>query len=73
MDTEYLIVDQSCQSQVVKDLSAIAPHIDRAVLAQALIVEAIDLGDLSRLMISSNQGNSLRVSDLHSSLILLTY
>ena len=41
MHTEYLIVYNGCQCEVIKYLSAIAPNVDRTVLSQALIVEAI--------------------------------
>ena len=47
MDTEDLFVDDGRQRKEIHDLSAVAPHIDTAVLAHALIVEAVDLGDLS--------------------------
>ena len=40
------------------------PHIGVAILAQTLIVKAIDLGDLSCLMVATQNGNSAGVADL---------
>lgn len=44
MDTEDAAVDEGGEREVVKHISAVAPDVDRAVLAQALVVEAINLG-----------------------------
>lgn len=63
MYAENLVINDGSQWQEIKDLSAVPPHVNRAVLPQALIVETVDLGDLSALMISSNQGNSVSVPD----------
>jgi hypothetical protein len=64
MNAENLIIDDSREGQIIKDLCAVAPYVDRTILSQALIVEAIDLGDLSAFMITSNQGDSFWVSHL---------
>lgn len=64
MDTEDLLVDECSQWKEVHDLRAVAPHIHRAILAQAFIIETIHLGDLTTLMIASNQGNVLGVPNL---------
>ena len=37
----YLVLDQSCERQVVKEIREVLPYIGIAVLSQALIVEAI--------------------------------
>lgn len=62
MDAEDLVVNDGGQAQVVKDLSAVSPHIYRAVLLQALIVKSIHLSNLSGLMVATNQGNAIGVS-----------
>ena len=46
MHAKDLLVNYSCQGQKVHNLSAIAPYIDRAVLAKTLIIKAINLCDL---------------------------
>ena len=61
MHTEYLFIYECSQRQEVHDLCAIAPNIDRTILPQTLIIEAIHLCDLTRLMISSNQCDVLGV------------
>jgi hypothetical protein len=47
--------DQGAQGEVVEDLAAVAPDVCAAVLAQALIVEAINGGDLPRLVVAADQ------------------
>lgn len=60
----YLAINDSREAEVVKDLSAVAPNGDRAIFPQALIVKAIYLGDLSALMVATDQGDPVRVPDL---------
>ena len=55
MNAEYFIIDDSCESKVVEDFSAVSPHIHRAILPQAFIIEPINLRDLSAFMITSDQ------------------
>ena len=43
MHTEYLVVNDGGQCQIVKHFGAVLPHIDRAVFAQALVVKAVHL------------------------------
>ena len=64
VDTEYFVVNYRSQSKVVEDSRAVAPHVHRSVLAQALVVKAIDLSDLPAFVVASNQGDSLWVADL---------
>ena len=40
------------------------PNIDAAVLAQALVVEAVDLGDLPALVVAADQRDAVGVADL---------
>lgn len=63
MYAENSVLDQSSQSEVVEDISAVSPHTGRGVLPSAFVVESIYLGDLSGLMVASNQCHSIRVSD----------
>ena len=66
MHTEDLIINKCCKWQEVHDLSAVAPHIYRAVFPQTLIIESINLSDLSAFVVTSDQGYVLRVAYLQS-------
>lgn len=48
----HLAVDDGGEAEVVEDLGAVAPDGDGAVLAQALVVEAVDLRDLTALVVA---------------------
>lgn len=58
---ENIVVDDSREAQVIENLSAIAPHVHTAVLAQAFVVKTVDLRDLTTLVIAPDQGDPLRV------------
>jgi hypothetical protein len=63
VQTEDLIVNQCSQRQVVEQICEVLPDIGVAVLAETLVVEAVHLGDLSRLVVSAEDGNALGVSN----------
>lgn len=63
---EDLVIDQSGQGEVIEEIGEIFPNVGIAVFSETLIVETIDLGDLTGFMISSKNSDSARVSDLQS-------
>ena len=62
METENLILNNSCHRQVVKKVSVVFPNICIAVFPITLVIKSIDLCNLSALMIASQNGNSVRES-----------
>jgi len=60
----HLAVDDGREAEVVEDLGAVAPHGDGAVLAQALVVEAVHLRDLPALVVAPDQGDAVGVANL---------
>ncbi len=64
MDTENAPVNDGWQAEVVKDFCAIAPHCDAAIFSKTLIVEPIDLCDLSRFVVAPDQCYPVWISDL---------
>ena len=66
MYTQDLTVDHSCQRKVVEYLTTISPDIGRAVLSVTFVIETIDLSDLTRLVISPYESDSIWISDFES-------
>ena len=66
MEAEDLVVDQRGEGEVVEEVGEVFPHVGVAVLAQALVVEAVDLRDLAGLVVATEDGDALRVSDFES-------
>ena len=64
--TPHLPIDDSREAKVIEDLSAVAPHVDRAILALAFVIETIDLGDLPALVVPSDQVDAIRIAHLHT-------
>lgn len=62
----HLAIDDSGEGQVVEYLGAVSPDGDGAVLAEALIIEAVHLGDLTGLVVPPNQGNPVWVTHLRN-------
>mmetsp|Transcript_21021 Transcript_21021/g.45841 ORF Transcript_21021/g.45841 Transcript_21021/m.45841 type:complete len:313 (+) Transcript_21021:273-1211(+) len=61
---EYAVVDDRAQAEVVKDLRAVLPDVDGLVLAEAFVVKAVDLGDLSALVVPADERHALGIPDL---------
>ena len=50
----YLAINDCRKTEVVKDFCAVPPHSHRAVLSKALVVEPVDLSDLTRFVVPSD-------------------
>jgi hypothetical protein len=64
VDAEYLPVDERAEGEVVEGLIEVLPGSGAAVLLDDLVVEAIDGGNLPRLVVAPQQQDVLRVFDL---------
>lgn len=59
MEAEDGVLNNSSEWEVVEKLSELFPDIGISILTQALVVETIHLCDLSGLVISSQNGDSV--------------
>lgn len=64
MDAEDAVVDDGGEGEVVEDVGAVPPDVERAVLPQALIIEPVDLRDLPALVVPSDQRHQVRIAHL---------
>ena len=64
MEAEDLVVDQGGQGEVVKKIGEVFPYIGITIFSQAFVVEAVDLGDLSGLVVPTEDGDSVGIADL---------
>lgn len=64
VETEDLVVDERGKRQVVEQVCKVFPNVGVAVLAEALVVEAVDLSNLTGLVVTTEDRDALRVSDL---------
>ena len=61
---QYLSVDDGRETEIVENFCAVPPDGDAAVLAQALVVEAVHLSDLTGLVVAANQGYPVGITNL---------
>lgn len=64
VEAEDLVVDEGGKGEVVEQVGEVLPDIGISVLAEALVVEAVDLSDLTRLVVAAEDGDALGISDL---------
>lgn len=61
---ENLVLDKGGEGEVIEEVGEVFPDIGVAVFAQALVVKTVDLCDLAGFVISSENGDTLGVTDL---------
>jgi len=66
VDAEDLSFDDSSSAEEVEDFGAVLPGVGVSVLAHALVVVTVDLGDLSGLMVTSEKGDVTGVPHLQA-------
>ena len=64
VETEDLVVDEGGEGKVIEEVCEVFPDIGVAIFSEALIIEAVDLGNLSGFVVSSENGDALGVSNL---------
>jgi len=64
VEAEDLLLDHRGEGQAVKEVGEELPDLRGAVFTKALVVEAVDLSDLPRLVVPSQDRDPIRVSDL---------
>lgn len=64
VQAEDLPVDECRQWQVVEQIREVLPNVGIAILAQALVVEAVHLCDLARLVVTAQDGDALAIANL---------
>ena len=59
-----MIVDKSGEGEVVEKVRKIFPDICIAILSQALVIESVNLRDLTGLVVTTEDSDALRVANL---------
>ena len=62
VDAEHFTINDCTEDQEIKDLATCFPDRGITVLLLALFVETVDLCDLARFVIASDQGHAIRIS-----------
>lgn len=63
VEAEDLVVDEGGEGKVVEKVGEVLPHVCISILAEAFIIEAVHLSDLTRFVVATEDGDPLWVSD----------
>jgi hypothetical protein len=66
VEAEDLVVDKGSEGEVIEKVCEIFPYVGVTVFSETLIVEAIDLSDLTGFVVAAEDCDALRVSDFES-------
>jgi len=62
--TEDLVLNQGSEGEIVKEVGEGFPNVGVSILAETLVIESIDLSNLTRLVVSAEDGNAILIADL---------
>ena len=66
MDAEDLVINDAGEGEVVEHIGKVVPDSSVAVLAAALCVEAVGLGDSSRFVIAADEVDAVGVAEFET-------
>ena len=66
VQAEDVLLDDGGQGQVVEQAGELLPNFGITILTEALIVESIDLGNLLGLVVSTKDGDTVGITNLHA-------
>jgi hypothetical protein len=66
MEAEDGVINDSGQGEIIEQLGEEHPDVRVTIFPQALVIEAIDLGDLSHFVVTSENSNSVLVPHFQS-------
>jgi len=66
VDAEDFTFDNSSDTKIIEDLSAVLPRIGIPVLSNGLVIETVHGGDLSSLVVSSQEGDVSWILELQA-------
>ena len=66
VNTEDLVVDDTAQGEIVEHVGEVMPDCGVAVFPRAFGVEAVRLGDTARLVVATNEVDSVWVAQLQA-------
>ena len=60
-----LVLNESGERKIIKKIGEVSPDVGVSVLSQALVVESVDLCDLTRFVVASKDGDAIAIPQLH--------
>ena len=66
VEAEDLIVNKCGEGKVVEEIGEVFPDVGIAVFSETLVIEAVDLGDLTGFVVTTENCDALGVSDFES-------
>lgn len=63
---EDLVIDERGEGEVVEEIGEVFPDVGVAVLAEALVVEAVHLRDLARFVVAAQDRDALGIANFES-------
>lgn len=62
MKAEDLVVDEGGEGKVIEEIGEVLPNVCISVFSKALVVKTVNLGNLTRFVVTTEDSDSLWVS-----------
>jgi hypothetical protein len=66
MQAEDLVFDEGGEGEEVEEVGEIFPDVCVSILSEAFVVETVNLSDLARFVVATEDGDALGVADFES-------
>lgn len=66
MEAKDLPLNQRSKREIIKQVGKVLPHVCGTILTQTFVIKTVHLRDLSALMVSSENGNTMSVPHFQS-------
>ena len=64
MDAEDLALNDGTDTKIIENLGAVFPRVDVAILAHGLLIETVDASNTTRLVVTTEKSDAIRVLEL---------
>jgi hypothetical protein len=61
----HLVLNEGCEGEIIEEIGEVSPDVGVSVLSQTLVVEAVNLSDLTRFVVASEDGDAIAIPQFH--------
>ena len=61
----HLVLDEGCEGEIIEEIGKVPPDVCVPVFSQTLVIETVNLSDLARFVVASEDGDAIAIPQLH--------
>jgi hypothetical protein len=61
----HLVLNESGEGEIIEEIGEVSPDVGVSVLSQTLVIEAVNLSDLARFVVASEDCDAIAIPQFH--------